>query len=56
MGLPIKDIINYIKHIKNDKKIWNNWKSNKTFFITYLHNYWFEKYRIDADYSIIEIK
>ena len=21
-----------------------------------LHNYWFEKYKIDADYSIIEMK
>ena len=29
MGLPIKEIISYIKEYKkNDKKIWNYWKSN----------------------------
>ena len=28
MGLPIKEIINYIKiNLKNEKKIWNYWKS-----------------------------
>ena len=28
MGLPIKEIINYIKQLKNEKEIWNHWKAN----------------------------
>ena len=27
MGLPIKQIINYIEQLKNEKKLWNNWES-----------------------------
>ena len=34
MGLPIKEILNYIDQYKNDYKIWDNRKSDKTFIIT----------------------
>ena len=47
MGLPIKDIINYIKSIKkHDKKkfgiIGNPIKHSLS---PVLHNYWFKKYK-----------
>ena len=42
-------------NIKNDK-IRDNWKPNKHSLSPILHNYWFEKYKIDANYSIIEIE
>ena len=37
------------------KKIWII-GNPVTFFIAVLHNYWFEKYSLDASYSIIETK
>ena len=55
MGLPIKEIINYIKQFKKMKKnfgiIGNPIKHSLS---PVLHKYWFKKYDINADYSIIE--
>ncbi len=55
MGLPIKDIINYInKYKKMTKKYGIIGNPIKHSLSPILHNYWFKKYKIDANYSIIE--
>ena len=55
MGLPIKEIINYIKNLKNEKFgiIGNPIRHSLS---PVLHKYWFNKYNIDAEYEIIEAK
>ena len=55
MGLPIKDIIKYINNYKMTKIsiIGNPIKHSLS---PILHNYWFKKYKIDASYSLIEVK
>ena len=54
MGLPIKEIINYIK-IKVMKKLFGIIGNPiKHSLSPVLHEYWFDKYDIEAEYSIIE--
>ena len=52
MGLPIKEIINTLINIKYEKFgiIGNPIKHSLS---PVLHNYWFNKYGLDASYSII---
>ena len=38
------------------KKIWDNGNPIKHSLSPTLHNYWFKKYEIDADYSIIDVE
>ena len=54
MGLPIKEIINYIKNLKDEKKFGIIGKPIKHSLSPVLHKYWFKKYNINADYEIIE--
>ena len=56
MGLPINDIINYIKDIKNEKNFGIIGKPIKHSLSPILHNYWFKKYNIDANYSIFDVE
>ena len=54
MGLPIKAISNYLEQFKNEKIFGIIGNPIKHSLSPVLHNYWFKKYNIDADYSIIE--
>ena len=54
MGLPIKQIINYIKELKDEKIFGIIGNPIKHSLSPVLHKYWFKKYNIDADYTIIE--
>ena len=54
MGLPIKEIINYINQYKKWKKFGIVGNPVKHSLSPVLHNYWFEKYGLDADYRIFE--
>ena len=42
-------------NIKNDETIRNNWKAIEHSLSPVLHNYWFKKYKIDANYSLINV-
>ena len=54
MGLPIKEIIKYIKNLKNEKTFGIIGNPIKHSLSPVLHKYWFNKYSIKADYLIIE--
>ena len=52
MGLPVKDIIKYINQYENDKKFGIIGNPIEHSLSPTLHNYWFKKYKVDANYSI----
>ena len=57
MGLPIKEIITMLKNIiDNDKKFGIIGNPIDHSLSPILHNYWFQKYKIDANYSILNVK
>ena len=57
MGLPIKQIMNYIKNYKMSKKIFAIIGNPVDHSLSpILHKYWFKKYNINATYELIKIK
>ena len=57
MGLPIKQILNYIKQLKMNKKSFAIIGSPIEHSLSpFLHNYWFKKYKIDGNYSLLSTK
>ena len=54
MGLPIKEIKRYIDKYKMKKRFGIVGNPIKHSLSPILHGYWFDKYGLDASYSIIE--
>ena len=56
MEFAYKRLWTILKDIKNDKKFGIIGNPIKHSLSPVLHNYWFKKYNIDANYSIIDLK
>ena len=54
MGLPIKEIINYTKQYLKNEKFGIIGNPIKHSLSPVLHQYWFDKYGLNASYTIIE--
>ena len=53
MGLPIDEISKYVSIKMSKKKFYIIGKPLSHSLSPTLHNYWFKKYNIDADYNIL---